>query len=1036
LHQGAPLSQRRRRVRRIEVLSLAKLAGTDQSYYLDQAGGRVDHAGSVASGVEDYYLGGPEAAGEWMGSSARLLGLRGVVDAGTLPAVLSQHDPRSGMKLDGPAALARVPGFDLMFSIPKSASVMFGIGGERVQRAVLEAQEEAVAAGVAFLERHACRTRLGAGGHEVVRGSGFVAAAFRHRTSRAGDPQVHTHVLVINATRRPDGRWGTLDGRQLYAQAKTAGYVHEAVFRRELGRRLGVAWRPTRNGIADIEGVTDAVIEEFSRRRAEIDAQVAQWGRGSAAARQTAALKTRARKDYGVTPEMLAPDWRERAARLGLDVHAIGELLDVQPYRDLQPEHFIAIAAELVSAQGLTAQASTFDRRDIVQALASRAHAGASLADIEAFADAFVSRAEVVRLDGRDVPSPQRADVIRRGDGRAVNAIADAARYSTVEMLRAERAVIDGVLQRREDRAGVADDEALRAALAARPTLGPDQAAMITRLCTDGDGVQVIVGPPGTGKTFALDAAREAWEASGFVVSGAAVARQAARGLWDAAGIQSTSVAALLDELRRGPQWGLSARSVLVVDEAGMLGTRALGELLDYAATAGAKVALVGDHHQLPEIDAGGVFRALVTATDPVRLSVNRRQQQPHAREMLELWRGGRVRDAMTIASEHGELVMASNAEEVHARLVADYCEAIDRGEDAVMIAQRRSEVRDLNARARAWRDATGHLGAARMELAGGDFAAGDRIVLRLNDRSLNVENGNLGNVTEVDLAGSALIVQLTGGRTVALPERYLRRRTAGGEPSVLHGYAGTAHVTQGVTTGRAFVLGSDAAYREWGYVAWSRARLETRFYVCEPDLDGEREHHTATDEARELFDDVVLAMQRSRAQCAASELRRPDRRIASQDVTEPRHPGSENLVWSRQSPIRESDRAGARTEGVPPDARSGHSEEDPYVLAAQVRLHMLDARRRPPEFLLSALGERPAHAVVARRWDQAAHRIERYRIAHNIHDPSDAFGPRPDGMRAQISWRNARRMAARSRDDLSHAHATRATARDHGRSI
>ncbi|MEO6349036.1 MAG: AAA family ATPase, partial [Candidatus Limnocylindrales bacterium] len=108
----------------------------------------------------------------------------------------------------------------------------------------------------------------------------------------------------------------------------------------------------------------------------------------------------------------------------------------------------------------------------------------------------------------------------------------------------------------------------------------------------------------------------------------------------------STSVAALLGELRRGPEWGFSPSSVLVVDEAGMLGTRDLAELLTHAATARAKVVLVGDHHQLPEIDAGGAFRALVARTDPVRLTVNRRQHEPHAREMLDLWRQSRVHEA------------------------------------------------------------------------------------------------------------------------------------------------------------------------------------------------------------------------------------------------------------------------------------------------------------------------------------------------------------------------------------------------------
>ncbi|MDX6720888.1 MAG: hypothetical protein QOJ63_3142 [Solirubrobacteraceae bacterium] len=243
------------------------------------------------------------------------------------------------------------------------------------------------------------------------------------------------------------------------------------------------------------------------------------------------------------------------------------------------------------------------------------------------------------------------------------------------------------------------------------------------RLCRHGDGVQVVVGPPGTGKTFALDAAREAWQASGFVVSGAAVARQAARGLWDVAGIESTSVAALLGELRRGPEWGLSPRSVLIVDEAGMLGTRELAALLTHAATARAKVVLVGDHHQLPEIDAGGTFRALVARTDPVRLTVNRRQREPHAREMLDLWRPSRAREAMTIAAEHGELVTSTSAE-LHSRIVGDYCAAVMGGEDAVMITLRRADARDLNRRARAWFDDAGRLGSDHVVLAGGEFAA------------------------------------------------------------------------------------------------------------------------------------------------------------------------------------------------------------------------------------------------------------------------------------------------------------------------
>jgi conjugative relaxase-like TrwC/TraI family protein len=305
LHWGASTASVGAGVRLQDVLSLAKLAGTDQRYFLEQAQRRVDHAESVSSGAEDYYLSGPEAAGEWTGSGTPLLGLHGRVCEAALRGVLSKHDPRSGHLLEGSVRRARVPGFDLMFSVPKSASILFGIGDAATQRAILDAQSVAVQEALRYLERHACRSRRGAGGYEIVPGDGFVGAAFRHRTSRAGDPQLHTRVLVANATRIHDGTWGSLDGRALYAEARTAGFIHEAVFRRELSERLGVSWTEPRNGIAEIEGVARAAIDAFSRRKAEIDAQVEAWGWDTAAARQSAAVQTRARKDYDVTPDQL-----------------------------------------------------------------------------------------------------------------------------------------------------------------------------------------------------------------------------------------------------------------------------------------------------------------------------------------------------------------------------------------------------------------------------------------------------------------------------------------------------------------------------------------------------------------------------------------------------------------------------------------------------------------------------------------------------------------------------------------------------------
>ena len=170
------------------------------------------------------------------------------------------------------------PGFDLTFSAPKSVSVLFGIGDDELRAVLRDAHDGAVIDALGYLEREAAVTRRGPGGVHAIAGNGFVAAAFRHRTSRAGDPQLHTHVLVANLTLGADGRWSTLDGRRIYAHAKTAGYLYEARLRSLLTRELGVEWTPVRNGIADIAGVPPTVLRAFSRRRADIEAELERRG--------------------------------------------------------------------------------------------------------------------------------------------------------------------------------------------------------------------------------------------------------------------------------------------------------------------------------------------------------------------------------------------------------------------------------------------------------------------------------------------------------------------------------------------------------------------------------------------------------------------------------------------------------------------------------------------------------------------------------------------------------------------------------------
>jgi conjugative relaxase-like TrwC/TraI family protein len=306
------------------VLSIGKLAAGQANYYLDQAEGRVDVATSVGEGAEEYYLGGTEARGAWLGSSSARLGLTGPVAAHDLRSVLAGLDPRDGSTLRSARGSVHVAAFDLTFSAPKSVSVVFGVGDHELSDAVRQAHERAVREAFEYLEQSAAFVRRGPAGVEVMQAEGLVAAGFRHRTSRVGDPQLHTHVLVANLGLGTDGRWSALDGRRIYAHARTASFVYQAVLRGELTHTLGVEWTPVKQGIAEIVDLDTDVLRAFSRRRAEIVAALGDRGTSSARAAEAAALATRRAKDRGISADALTEEWRVRAAALGLDVCASG----------------------------------------------------------------------------------------------------------------------------------------------------------------------------------------------------------------------------------------------------------------------------------------------------------------------------------------------------------------------------------------------------------------------------------------------------------------------------------------------------------------------------------------------------------------------------------------------------------------------------------------------------------------------------------------------------------------------------------------
>jgi conjugative relaxase-like TrwC/TraI family protein len=715
------------------MLNIGVLAPGSEQYYL----------GSVASGVEDYYVGG-EVPGRWVGRGAEMLGLAGDVDGDDLVAVLNDRDPTSGTRL-GCAANRRVPGFDLTFSTPKSVSVLFGLAEPDVARVVRDAHEAAVNASLGYLERCATWSRRGRNGIDEVPGAGLIGAAFRHRTSRAGDPHLHTHVLVANTVQGEDGNWRTLDFRHVFAHAKTAGYLYEAHLRQLLVDRLGVEWRPVHNGTAELVGVPHRVVS-FSTRRTEIEAAMATRGETSAHAAQIATLDTRRPKDRDVDAIHLRAEWARRASEARFEPADVANLLDRRHWEPPASDRCRQIDDHLASASGLTERASTFDRLAVLRAWCDHLPNGAAVAEIEELADRFLTGHEAI------VPVADGRAALRTAGGRVLSSVGTGSRWSTRELL---------------------DQDDLAGSFRGHPTLSNEQAHVVAQLCCSGNGIDLVTAPAGAGKTFTVDAARDAWERGGYRVIGTALAARAAAELQAAAGVPSTTLDSLLIALD-GRDTCLNARTVVVVDEAGMVGTRKLARLLDHAAETAAKIVLIGDPRQLPEIDAGGLLAGLADRLPGVQLTENRRQRDEWERHALRQLRDGDIDTAIGSYRDHGRITLGDNAEDTRARLVADWWGARLAGEDVIILAGRRSDVDDLNRRARTRLEPTGRLRGPTLLVDGVPFQAGDEIITLRNDRRLHVRNGERAMIEAVDAVDGAMSVALTTGATVVLPTEYL----------------------------------------------------------------------------------------------------------------------------------------------------------------------------------------------------------------------------------------------------------------------
>ncbi|MEN8602901.1 MobF family relaxase [Microbacterium rhizosphaerae] len=840
-----------------------------------------DGARSLSTPLTRYYNEEGTPPGRWIGSGVSSLSsslhVGDIVTESQLQLLIGMgRHPLSGEPLgrayphygsdpkdEGAASRQRaVAGYDFTFSIPKSASVLWGIADARVQEIIVGAHHRAVAHVVAYMEREVAATRTGAtagdGAVAQVAVTGLIATAFDHFDSRAGDPHLHTHVVVSNKVQTAlDGKWRSLDGRPLHAAVVALSELHEAIFTDELTRALGVSWEPRergrdRNPAWAITGIPDVLVAHFSTRshaiNDETDRLIAAF-MGSHGHRPSPAtvMKLRAQATLATRPEKqvhslgeLTAGWRQRASvLLGQDATTWARALTARHGSRIPPLRAADLSPALIARLGGTVVAAVAEKRSTWRHWNLVAEAArqtmpmrfASASDRETAVELFAQAAEKASLRLSPPEIAESPSEFQRPDGSSVFRARRSAVFTASMLLEAESRLI----------ARSRDTSAPRLTMPPQPrrqggnTLSLDQAVALEKIAASGRTVDALVGAAGTGKTSAMRALRDAWESTygrGSVV-GLAPSAGAAHVLAEDLGIPTENTAKWwTTHLTRGVSF--AARQLVIIDEASLAGTLSLDRVSSVAAEAGAKVLLVGDHAQLQAVDAGGAFALLAHDRDDVPELVD-------VHRFLQSWEKNasvRLRDGDTDVIEeyanHGRVVEGESDAMIDAAYRA-WRRDVGAGRASILVADSNEAVTALNVRARAERLLDGDVaGAIEVSLHEGTAAAvGDIILTRRNDRTLRagrswVRNGDRWTVLNVLKDGGMLVrrADRRGSAAVMLPAGYVAEH-------VDLGYAITAHRAQGITTDTAHVLVHSGMTRESLYVAMTRGRVANTAYVA-----------------------------------------------------------------------------------------------------------------------------------------------------------------------------------------------------------
>ncbi|MCL1693291.1 MAG: relaxase domain-containing protein [Actinomycetia bacterium] len=794
--------------------------------------------------LPSYYLDGDEPPGRWWGRGADRLGLSKEIDPEAFLAVMAGHDPATERHLGRRMGEESVRGYDATFSAPKSVSVMFALGDSEMRRQVVEAHERAVEAVLGWVETHA-HTRMRLRGHIVcVDTEGIMVGVFRQHTSRKLDPQLHTHAVIANRVAAPDGRWLALDARTIKVDQRTLSALYHANLRAEMTRRLGVRWESPEHGIAEIADIDPEVLAEFSQRATDLqrrlDEKLARFrvdlDRSPTPSERwrlerEAAVDSRPSKPHGTSAAELRQEWEERVRALGWVPDRIVESV-IGRQTGLEGID-VATASQLVEQAlgSLAERQSTWRPAELVRELAAATPTTitADAAELTDFLQRLADHATTDRCI--DVSRPISAGAALRRDGRPISESAMDRALTTEGILNEEERLIAWANRRRNFHTSatpiIRHGERLT-------RIQAEAAAVVAGT----GGLELVVGPAGSGKTTMLASAVAELRAQGRPVFGVAPTAAAADVLAVETGMAADTMDKLLTEHRhpaRPPDvaYDLPEGATVIVDEAGTAPTPKLAELARLADRREWRVVLVGDPRQFSAVGRGGMFGHLIDAHGCVELDqVHRFHHDWERHASLRLRNGDPA--VLTEYERRGRL-HDGTLNQMDEDVITAWQQARGHGQTVALMANSTDTVTRLNRLAQHTRIETGELDPDGLSAQVGDdsMLIGDEVVTRRNDRSLRTDRGSMvknrdhWTVSGIHSDGDVTLDGRTG--TIRLPGEYVA------EDLELR-YAQTSHATQGRTVDVALLLVDTPTDSRGIYTPMTRGRDANHAYVAVED--------------------------------------------------------------------------------------------------------------------------------------------------------------------------------------------------------